>query len=126
MYLQFADDSLLICEAEEVQVKNIKSILLCFEAILSMKVNFFKSGLLGVRVDDRSLHMFAEIWGCKVGSFPTTYLGLPLCLARIAKSIWNLVLERVEKKLSMWKAGYLSLGGGLTLINVVLSNLPIY
>lgn len=35
-------------------------------------------------------------------------------------------MERVEKKLSSWKANYLSLGGRVTLILSALSNLPIY
>lgn len=53
-------------------------------------------------------------------------LGLLLCLARTPKSIRNSILERVEKLLSSLKAGYLLVGGRITLINVVLSNLPIY
>lgn len=40
-HLQFADDTLLFCDAQEDQVKNIKAIHLCFEAVSRMKVNFF-------------------------------------------------------------------------------------
>lgn len=46
-YLQFADDTIIFCKADEDQVKNVKTILLCFEAVSGMKVNFFKSELLG-------------------------------------------------------------------------------
>ena len=55
-----------------------------------------------------------------------TYLGLPLCRGQANKMVWNLVLERVERKLSTWKANYLSLGGRITLIMEVMGNLPIY
>ena len=47
---------------------------------------------------------FAKILGCKVGSFPVTYLGLPLCKGQANKEVWNPLVERVERKLSTWKA----------------------
>ena len=69
---------------------------------------------------------FANILGCKTGEMPALYLGLPLSSRRITKSMWNLVVERVEKKLPVWKTQYLSIGGRVTLIKSVLSNLPVY
>lgn len=63
---------------------------------------------------------------CKAGSFLTTYFGLPLCLGVASKRLWNPVVERVEKELALWKAGYLLLGGCITLIKFVSSNLLIY
>ena len=44
---------------------------------------------------------FAEILGCKVGSFPVTYLGLPLCGGQANKVVWNPVVEKE------WKENYL-------------------
>lgn len=76
----------------------MKAILLCYEAVSGLKVNFRKRELLGVMVDDdHSLNLYAAIMGCKIGSFPSIYLGLPLCIGRAPKSVWNLVIERVEK-----------------------------
>ena len=54
-YLQFADDTILFCDAEEEQLRNFKAILLCFEAVLGLRVNFFKSELIGIRVDESRL-----------------------------------------------------------------------
>ena len=51
---------------------------------------------------------------------------MPLCLGPVSKSLWNSVVERVERKLFAWKASYLSMGGRVTLIKAVLSNLPVY
>lgn len=47
-HLQFADDTIIFFEAFEEQVKNVKAIMLCFEAVFGLKVNFFKSELIGV------------------------------------------------------------------------------
>ena len=102
------------------------AILRCFEAISGLRINFSKSSILKVSIEDTSLHHYATILGCKVDSFPSTYLGLPLCLDTVPKFVWNLVLERIEKKLSSWEAKYLSLGGRIALIQSAHANLPIY
>ena len=68
----------------------------------------------------------AGILGCQVSALPLTYLGLPLGVFFKNKSIWNSIVEKVEKSLAGWKRFYLSKGGRLTLIKSTLSNLPTY
>ena len=55
-----------------------------------------------------------------------TYLGMPLRTLYKTPSIWNPILERMEKKLSGWKQLYLSKGGRLTLLKSTLSSLLTY
>ena len=57
---------------------------------------------------------------------PLKYLGLPLGANFKDKSIWNPILENMERKLAGWKRLYLSKGGRVTLIKSTLSNLPTY
>eukprot|EP00268_Persea_americana_P008169 TRINITY_DN13144_c0_g1_i12.p1 TRINITY_DN13144_c0_g1~~TRINITY_DN13144_c0_g1_i12.p1 ORF type:complete len:489 (+),score=85.97 TRINITY_DN13144_c0_g1_i12:613-2079(+) len=125
-HLQFADDTLLFCNADEDQLRNVKAILFYFEAVSGLRVNFFKSELIGIKVNEDHLNRLANIFGCKAVTLPSTYLGLPLCGGTSTNSLWSPVLERMEKKLSLWKAKYLSLGGRVTLIKAALTNLPIY
>ena len=54
------------------------------------------------------------------------YLGLPLGGNLLSKEFWNPVLEKVSKRLEGWKKGLLSRGGRLTLIQLVLSSIPVY
>ncbi len=68
----------------------------------------------------------AEILCCKVGSLPMQYLGMPLGTSFKAKSIWNPILEKMERQLAGWKSLYLSKGGRLTLLKSTLSSLPTY
>ncbi|XP_042969900.1 uncharacterized protein LOC122302626 [Carya illinoinensis] len=58
------------------------------------------------------------ILGCKISHLPMKYLGLPLGAHYKSISIWNDVLEKMERKLASWKQMYLSKGGRVTLIKV--------
>ena len=42
------------------------------------------------------------------------------------RSVWNPIIEKVERRLAGWKRLYLSKGGKVTLIKSTLSNLPTY
>ncbi|KAK1264649.1 hypothetical protein QJS04_geneDACA024279 [Acorus gramineus] len=64
--------------------------------------------------------------GCLTGAFPTKHLGLPLLKGRMRKEHWDPLIDRFERRLAGWKGKLLSWGGRLTLLQAVLSNLPIF
>lgn len=64
--------------------------------------------------------------GCKVGSFPTSCLGLPLGVSCRSKAIWDPMIEKFEKRWAAWKRGYLSKGDKMMLIRNTLASLPTY
>jgi hypothetical protein len=124
-HLLFADDTLVFSEASQVQVQAIRDLLICFELVSGLKVNLAKSVLVPVgEVSD--MGALAEILGCEVGSFPITYLGMPLGARFKDKACWNGVVEKTMRSLASWKRSYLSKGGRIALIKSTLSNLPTY
>ena len=64
--------------------------------------------------------------GARWGSLPMKYLGMSLGTPFKTASIWNPILEKIEKKLSSWNRIYLSKGGRLTLLKSTFSSLPTY
>ena len=64
--------------------------------------------------------------GCGQSSLPLKYLGLPLGAKFKDLSVWNPILERMERSLAGWKRMHLSKGGKVTLIKSSLSSLPTY
>jgi hypothetical protein len=64
--------------------------------------------------------------GAKNGVLPLRYLGIPIHFRKIRNADWKRVEERFEKRFSSWKGNHLSNGGRLTLVNSVLSSLPLY
>ena len=90
-----------------------------------MKINVRKSEIVPIG-EVNNLDALANILQCRVGNLPMKYLEILLGTSFKTASIWNPILEKMEKKLSGWKRLYLSKGGRLMLIKSTLSSLPTY
>jgi hypothetical protein len=56
----------------------LKVILNTFAASTGLRVNYQKSNIYPVNVDQDKMEILANTFGYQVGSYPFTYLGLPL------------------------------------------------
>ena len=124
-HLLFADDTIVFCEADCDQILHLRMVLAGFEAVTGLGVNMGKSELVPVG-EVSNVDQLAELLCCKVGSLPMSYLGMSLGASFKASSIWNPILENIERKLAGWKKLYPSKGGRLTLLKSTLSSLPTY
>jgi hypothetical protein len=124
--LQFADDTLIVGEKSWANIRAIKAVLILFELISGLKVNFHKSMLVGVNIDDSWLVDASLVINCKIGHVPFIYLGLPIGGNPRRRSLWAPMIEKIRKKLSGWKSRHLSMAGRLVMLNYVLSSLPVY
>ena len=121
----FAEDTILFCDVVVEQILHVQLLLLCFQAVTGLKVNVQKSETVPIgEVND--VHALAKILGCRIGTLPMSYLGMPLGASHKSPSIWNPILEKIERKLAGWKKLYLSKGGRLTLLKSTLFSLPTY
>jgi len=77
-HLQFVDDTLILGEKSWANIRAMRVVLLLFEALSGLKVNFCKSQLVGVNVFSSWLAEAALVLNCNVGSLPFVYLGLPI------------------------------------------------
>jgi len=93
--------------------------------MIGLRVNLVKSKMVPIG-EVNSVHALAEIFGCRVGALPMTYLGMSLRAPHKSLAIWNPILEKIERKLAGWKKLYLSKDGRLTLLKSMPSSLPTY
>ena len=125
-HLQFADDTIVFCDASAGQVETLKLILKWFELLSGLKINYEKCEFFSIKMEESHVASLASVFGCRVGKFPSKYLRLPLYLGLPKKQLWDSDIERIDKKLNSWKGKYLSLGACITLLKSALSSIPIY
>ncbi|RVW71613.1 Transposon TX1 uncharacterized 149 kDa protein [Vitis vinifera] len=124
-HLLFADDTLVFCKDSQDQMDVLSWLLMWFEAISGLNINLEKSEIISMgRVENAEV--LASELGCKVGSLPSTYLGLPLGVPHKSVVAWDGVEERMRKRLALWKRQFISKGGRITLIWSTLASMPIY
>ncbi|XP_019054287.1 PREDICTED: uncharacterized protein LOC109115081 [Nelumbo nucifera] len=108
--LQFVDDTLCFVDDSLDQVEFFLGILSWFEVVSRLKVNLSKSLIILVG-QVSNLEECARMLAFQIDFLLVKYLGLPLGAKCSSSSIWVPIIERMEKKLSSWKAKYLSAGG---------------
>jgi hypothetical protein len=74
--------------------------------------------------DDKAKHL-AATFGCAIGSFPFTYLGLPLGLTKPRVDDFLPLVTRCERR-SVSTSLFLSQPGKLQMFNYVFSSLPTF
>ena len=123
--LQYADDTLFFGDATKHNVRTLKCVLRCFEEASGLKINYSKShfGCLGKSVS--WCREAAQFLNCSTMDFPFIYLGILVGVSSKSWIVWQPIVRNFEVKLAKWKQGTLSMGGRITLINSVLSALPI-
>ncbi|GJU51355.1 putative RNA-directed DNA polymerase, eukaryota, reverse transcriptase zinc-binding domain protein [Tanacetum coccineum] len=121
-----SDDVIITSEWSNHDVDNIIRIFKVFFLASGLKINICKSSIYGVGVSSEEVHHMASLTGCNAGSFPLTYLGLPIGSNMYRTTNWKSLVDKFHSKLSSWKANLLSFGGRLMLLKSVLGSLGIY
>nr|XP_016510137.1 PREDICTED: uncharacterized protein LOC107827506 [Nicotiana tabacum] len=109
-HLLFAVDTLIFYDADMDQLTYLKQVLQWFQIVSGLKINLDKCEIFPVG-EIANIDALSYVLRCKVGSPPTTYLGLPLGALHKDTMVWNPVIKRVEKRLAGWQKRYLSKGG---------------
>nr|GEY18582.1 RNA-directed DNA polymerase, eukaryota [Tanacetum cinerariifolium] len=94
--------------------------------VSGLRINMSKSKILGVHVDSTMVHRAAMKLGCLILKTPFMYLGTILGGNMSRIDSWDVVMDKVKKRLSKWKMNTLSVGGRLTLVKSVLGSMPLY
>lgn len=124
--LQYADDTLIICQAEASQLRALKAILNSFAQATGLKINFTKSTMVTLHTSPEHSQELAGILQCKLETFPQTYLGLPLSATKLPLAAFQPLIAKVDKYLAGWQAPLLNYAGRTILVNSVLGSLPTY
>lgn len=123
--IQYADDTLMVLPADVDQVTFLKQLLHDFACPSGLKVNFSKSFLIPMNIEQSEAQDLVDALSCQIGAMPFTYLGLPLGTTWHTVQEWLPLLNRIERRL-MGLSTFLSYAGRLIIVNLVLSALPTF
>jgi hypothetical protein len=60
-----------------------------FEHLSGMRINYHKSDMTPINLDEMEANQYTEVFGCKVGTFPYRYLGIPLHFDKLkSDEVW--------------------------------------
>ena len=99
-HLVFANGTLISNDSNKEHLEALSWVFMWFKVIYGLKINLDKSELILVgKVSNKE--DLAMVVGCKVGSLPSTYLGLPLDASFKSVQAWDVMEERFQKTCSM-------------------------
>lgn len=107
-------------------IRRLKKNLDDFTSATGLRINFNKSTLVPMHVDDSKLNRIIRILQCQQATFPQVYLGLPLSNIKLNLSAFAPLISKVDRRLATWQAVLLNHQGRLTLINSVLDGIVNY
>lgn len=82
--LQYADDTIIMVEGSEDDIINLKFLLLCFQQMSRLKINFDKSEVMILGYSPDKAQLIADRLNCQLGYFPSSYLGVPISDSRLS------------------------------------------
>jgi hypothetical protein len=90
-----------------------------------LRVNFNKSNIYPINVDQGKMEILTQTFGCKIGSYPFTYLGLPLGPNKPNMEDMLPFVQIIERRL-VSTSNYINQADKLEMVNSVLSSLPTF
>lgn len=97
-HLQYADDTIFMCNASPANIMSIKRILKNFELLSGLKVNFQKCNLMGINIDRDCLEASASYLGCTVGEIPFSFLGVKVGISNRKAAEWSDLIQKMRNK----------------------------
>jgi hypothetical protein len=117
---------MIMVQNTELSLINLKFILLCFELLSGMKINFHKSEVIVMGCDSEEQARVARLLNCKQGRFPFTYLGFTMSNNKLTIADMEPLVVAVAKRAAPWQGRFMSSAARLTLVNACPSNMPLH
>jgi hypothetical protein len=126
MTLQYADDTLLFSSCDIEEIRNLKVVLMLFEQIFGMRINFNNSEFIPLNLGAEQIHEPSHVLTCHVGSLPFKYLGVPIHFKKLKRDDLQPMIDKLIKGVAGWRGRLLAYTSRLSLIKTCLASIPVY
>lgn len=124
--IQFADDTVIISEANLVALHIITRVLKIYGELTSLKINKNKSLFVPVAITPQLTQVIQIILDSPETKMSIKYLGLPLSIKKPHIVYFQPMIQIVRQRMEGWKLNFLSCGGRIILVKAVTSAIPIH
>jgi hypothetical protein len=124
--LQYVDDTLLFSTPENETLRNLKGVLMIFEQVSGMRINFHKSEVIPLNLEEDVVNEISHILACPVGALPFRYLVVPLHFEKLKREDLQPILDKLIKRCAGWRGRLLVCSSRLVLIKSCLANVLVY
>nr|XP_027086544.1 uncharacterized protein LOC113708281 [Coffea arabica] len=126
-HLFFADDSLIFCNAEKEEARELVQILRKYEKGSGQSINLEKSSVFFSRnVSHQRKGEVRQSLGPIQVATQGKYLGLPMVITRSKQQVFGFIKDSISKRMTSWKNKLLSQGGKEVLLKAVSMAMPVY
>jgi hypothetical protein len=84
----------------------MKDILMLFERVSGMRINFHKSEVIPLNMEEDMCHEIAHPLNCPLGSLPFKYIGVPLHFDRLKREDIQPLIDKMIKRLLVGGGDY--------------------
>jgi hypothetical protein len=96
-----------------------------FAESTGLRVNYQKSNIYPINVSNEKMEILAQTFDCQIGTYPFTYLRLPLGPNKPVVDDMLLLVQRIERRL-VSTSSFLNQARRLEMVNSILSALPTF
>jgi hypothetical protein len=101
-------------------------VLQVFGQASGLFANLDKSVATPIHCTDAEIQLVQEALSCRIEGFPCRYLGVPLSIFRLRKIEEQGLIDAVAARIPRWKGSLLNVVGRTTLVQVILSAMPVH
>jgi hypothetical protein len=97
--LQYASDTLLFLSHGDDSANHLKWLMIYFEKLSGMRINYHKTDLIPINLEEEETQAYAICFCCKIGKFSFNYLGVPLHHERLRREDSQPVVDKIMKRI---------------------------
>jgi hypothetical protein len=122
----YANDVVLFLQPRLEELSLVKEILRVFGEASGLVTNISKCSFTPITCGDRQVQIVQQFFPCSMVQLPCKYLGLPLGIKKLPRTVFYQLIVGIADRLPGWKASLIHPAGRAALVKVVLSSIPIY
>jgi hypothetical protein len=122
----YADDFIMFISPTSIDLGLYHTIFQVFEEASGLGCNLSKCQMAPIRCTPDQILVAASAFPCQIVDFPIKYLGIPLSVKKLPRSVLQPLADKVADKLLIWQGKLMHQSGILVLIKTTLSSISIY